>query len=326
MPLAAPPAAEACAKATKDQKGEAGKIRRMNARGSFKEALAAPPDLHPEADTPREPTAREYFFKYFGPGLAEDEHELRKQIQLFMEEFRGHKKALLEQNKPAFKLGRTAGPKDPEEESSAKDKHQEGGAMDIKEEGGAKGQKKEEGVSKDQEDEGHGMGSKDKKRKMKDVSEPMDKKRKNIGIRKMNEVLRNFSTELFNKVLYLPDMADILMDQAIKEARSWCKARHRAKDNCGQVWAQVSKQKLSENDTQAIVCIKFYSNQTMSMKQVVSIRTTNKEKLYYLAWGFERMAYWIAQLTKDSSKSHELTAKHEMASAMVKAVLQWAEM
>ena len=203
----------------------------------------------------------------------------------------------------------------------------------MEDKGGAKGQKMEEGVSKGQGDEGRGVGSKDKKRKMKDLSEPMVKKHKNmdktrmyIGIRKMNEILRNFSTVLFNKNLHLPDTADIPMDQVIKEVRAWCKPRRMAKEYHSQVWAQVNTQKLSANDTQAIVCIKILSIQTRSMRQVVSIRTTNKEQLYYLAWSFERMAYWIAQFIKDSSKTDELTATHEMVSVMVQVALQWANM
>ena len=80
--------------------------RRQKATENLEDAPAAvaEADLHEGLTTPREPTAEEYFWKYFAPGMAEDGRELRKHIELFMEEFQDRKEVSLKQE-----LGRTAG-------------------------------------------------------------------------------------------------------------------------------------------------------------------------------------------------------------------------
>lgn len=68
------------------------------------DALAAAEGL----TTAREPTVEEYIRKYFAPGMAEDERQLRKQIELFMKEFQDRKEVFLKQE-----LRRTAGGETP---------------------------------------------------------------------------------------------------------------------------------------------------------------------------------------------------------------------
>lgn len=53
-----------------------------------------------------ETTVLEYFWKYFAPGMAEDEPELRTQCELFVQEFKDRKEASLKQKQ---ELRRTAG-------------------------------------------------------------------------------------------------------------------------------------------------------------------------------------------------------------------------
>ena len=202
---------------------------------------------------------------------------------------------------------------------AAKDQEEKGGALEKRDMGGAMGQEME-GGAKDKDNKKRKQDPKDKndhkdagaKKVKKDKKTPLDLK--GIQIR--------FIKELGELVLpwVMPD-SDTQIQAAILEARMWCKARHTAKQCRGQFWAHIDK-RTKGDVLQAILCVKFWSEATMSTKQVASYRTVDTQALTLYAVGFEKMAHLLAEVVDNGT---DLTAKDPLVWRLTDAVVTWAE-